>query len=116
MLDAFLSRPYDPKHYNCAHLAIEVWECLMQRPVASSIYGFLVPGETRSTLHHAEGVRMLAKPEDGCFVLMRSKVRPPHVGIYYRGKIIQFAGNKRVQNLPPEVALTGYTRVRYFTC
>jgi hypothetical protein len=115
-LDGFFGRAYHPRHYNCAHFAIEIWEHLHRKPVVAAMYGFLVPGKAGGGLGHAEGVQFLPRPRDPCFVLMRSKVREPHVGIFYKGKIIHLAGNHRVQYQSPEVVTCGYTRVRYFTC
>lgn len=115
-LDSFFGRAYHRRRYNCAHLAIEVWEYLHNRPVAAAMRGFLVPGEVSGGLGHATGVQPLTRPCDPCFVLMRSKVREPHVGVFYKGKIIHLAGNHRVQYQPPDVVTMGYTRIRYFTC
>jgi hypothetical protein len=115
-LDGFFGRAYHRRRYNCAHFAIEIWEYLHRRPVVASMYGFLLPGEVSRGLGHAEGVRVLTAPCDSCFVLMRSAVLPPHVGVFYRDKIIHLAGNYKVQYLRPELVTMGYTRIRFFTC
>lgn len=115
-LDRFLGRTYHRRRYNCAHLAIDVWEHLTGRQVADSVAGFLVPGATPAVLGHVEAVRMLRVPVDPCFVLMRSPTREPHVGVFHRGRIIHFASGRKVQFQPPDVVTFGYSRVRYFTC
>jgi hypothetical protein len=115
-LDGFFGRAYHRRHYNCAHFAIDIWEHLHRRPVVASFYGFLIPGNVSGGLGHADGVTWLTQPRDPCFVLMRSTVIPPHVGVFYQGKIIHLAGNHKVQYQPLDVVTVGYTRVRYFTC
>lgn len=115
-LDAFFSRRYDRRRYNCAHLAIDVWEHLTGRQVPDSVAGFLLPDRGQPTLGHVLGVTVHPEPVDPCFVLMRSRVLEPHVGIFHRGRILHFAGNDRVHFQRPEYVTLGYSRVRYFTC
>ncbi len=114
-LDRFFGRKYNRRTYNCAHLSCDVWRHKTGREAAESVRDFLVPRGTPK-LSRAEGVRIIPSPVDPCFVLMRSDVREPHVGVYTGGKVIHFAENHRVQRQPLEVATIGYSRVRFFTC
>lgn len=115
-LDRFFGRAYDGRDYNCAHLAIEAWEHLTGRKVAASVAGFLVPGIAPAALGHADAVTALRRPQDPCFVLMRSAKREWHLGLFHGGKIMHFASGRTVQFQPPEVVTFGYSKIRYFTC
>lgn len=115
-LDVFFGRPYQREDFPCARLALDVWRHLTGRDVAASVAGFLVPGRDRGRLGHVDGVTVLERPADPCFVLMRSRLRDLHVGVFHRGKIIHFADNRRVEFQPPEVVTAGFSKVRYFTC
>lgn len=82
--DAWMDRPYEPGVFDCAELAVEVAreqfgknvEILTER-AASAL------GRTRQV---QEGAQELAdrveSPEEGDAVLMISRGRPSHVGVY----------------------------------
>jgi hypothetical protein len=88
-IDPYLAKQFREGVYNCFDLVREAWLELTgvdlgaQTPPKGSGESY----EARA-LKVANTLRLLSAKEDPCIVLMRRKRLEPHVGIYYKGRIL----------------------------
>lgn len=115
-IDKLMSKRYDRNTYNCAHLAVDVWLELTGKDISGPMDGFLLPTRTRHVPRRSrQKWARHKKAVSPCIVLMRRKNTPPHVGVYFNGKIVHISG-QGVQYQPPDVVTRGFTVIRYYSC
>ena len=115
-LDQFYNRTYNSKTYNCAHFVVEVWVHITGDNIAHILKGFLLPPENRyvdSKLF--KHFKKLNEPKSPCIVLMQRPKTPPHVGVYFKGRVFQIT-EQCVDYQPVDVATQGFNKVGYYSC
>lgn len=115
-IDCFLDRTYNKNTYNCAHFVSEVWAYLTGESITNIMQGFLLPVKLRnvpSKLHHC--FKKLDKPSELCIVLMQRPRTEPHVGLFYKNKLLHIT-EQGVHFSPLDVATLGFKNVRFYKC
>lgn len=114
-IDAYLARRFDIVTQNCWHVARDAWFEL-----TGTDLGDRTPEKvTRKALlgRFESDVPTFTKldgPDDPCIVLMRDGVEVvPHVGIFYRGKVLQMA-HSGVSYLPLHLARSDFDSVEFY--
>lgn len=102
-IDGFLGRVYEPG-YKCLHFASDVWHYLTGVDIRSRLLG-----------GHIASFRREERPVDPCIVLMQSRGVIPHVGVYYRGRVLHLT-ELGVQYQPVEIATLGFKTIRFYSC
>lgn len=115
-IDQFLGKTYNANTYNCAHFVTEVWEHLTGSSIEGVMQGFLLPVKDRftlTTIRHS--FAKLSKPENLAIVLMRRPKTAPHVGLFYKGKVLQIE-RTGVSYTPLKIATLGFKKVSFYKC
>ncbi len=115
-IDCFLDRTYDKRTYNCAHFVSEVWEYLTGVRIDDILKGFLLPPKERHVcpeIRHS--FRKLDKPRGLCIVLMQRPRTDPHVGLFYKNKILHITESGPCL-VPFEIATLGFKKVWFYKC
>lgn len=114
-VDRYLGREFDRERYNCWDMLREAWLELTgvdighrtpMPPTALAI-------RRRFDQEEAEFVR-LAAPRSPSIVLMRRPRLIPHVGLFWRDKVLHI-GPEGARYEPPHQASHGFTEVRFYT-
>lgn len=96
-IDAYLGRPFDREHFNCWHLASAAWLEL-----------------TGQRLDEARWER-LERPRSPCLVYMARRRAIPHVGLFWRGRVLHIhPTGTRFERLPD--ATRGFSQVSFHAC
>jgi len=113
-VDKYLKKTFNLKTYNCWHFAREVWQELTGDELMD-----LTPENPSKTscwlaVTYAEP-RFLAipGPESPCLVLMQRAEDIPHIGVYYKDKILHLRPQGVVwqQSI---LATAGFSKVFYY--
>lgn len=114
LVNRYLQKEFQYKTYNCFSFARDVWKELTGTDLgdqSSDISGS--QQYTDRALKVANTLKSLEKPEDPCIVLfMRSRLEP-HIGIYYRGKVLHLSRSGAF-HMPLEHVAIGYTQVTFY--
>lgn len=116
MIDEFFFRSYNKQSYNCAHLVTEAWFKLTGDDIKEAMEGFLNAPRSRSVgigLRH-KFIR-LKEPISPCIVLMNRVGAIPHVGVYYKNKVLHIHASG-TEYVPLDVAARGFTAIRFYVC
>lgn len=114
MIDPLFHQVYHRQNYNCVHLLIDAWQMVTGEDLSARMSGVMSAvsqghGLQWGDVRHFE---RLPKPISPCIALMTGK-QSPHVGLFYNRKILHIT-EEGVQYMPPEIATTGFDRVRYY--
>lgn len=102
--DRYLSRNYGPR-YRC-------WQMLRESFLDLTGSDIGEPHEVWSD--HSRFAR-LAEARSPCIVLLRRRRFDPHVGLFYRGRMLHIGpAGARYERL--NIAAFGYTDVRFYAC
>lgn len=114
-VDSYLARRFDLATQNCWHLARDAW---------LELTGVDLGDRTPETISAATLMQRfdsdvpvfekLAKPVDPCLVLMRRPGLVPHVGVFYRGRILQMTRKRGACFEPLHHATAGFTDVGFY--
>lgn len=114
-VDDFLNRKHDMKSYNCWDFVREI----LFREKGVDI-GKRTPDQvTLSALkkqidEHSRLFPKLEKPKNFCIVLFKREKRLPHIGIFYKGKILHLPERSHARFDPISIAALGFTTVEFF--
>lgn len=113
-VDAYLARRFDIAHMNCWHLVRDAWLELTGEELGERT----APNMLRAALAGSyDGpiprFRELAQPAEPCIVLMRSPGAVPHVGIFYKRRLLQMT-QRGASFVPLATATAGFSDVRYY--
>lgn len=115
-VDDYLERTYNRKTYNCAHFVCEVWQALTGEDISGALRGFLNGrGEGRAIINDLRKFKRLDAPESPCLALFHATRQAPHVGIYFKGRILHIQP-RGVEFQPVEVVMLGFKRMGYYKC
>lgn len=116
-IDKFFTRRYDKETYHCAHFVVEVWKHLTGDDIEGSMSGALLPVKdkfiSRSIRHKFKRIK---KPSGLAIVLMRGAKEGPHVGIFYKNKVLDIVEGTGVRFTPLEYASVGFNKVSFYQC
>ena len=115
MIDALFDRTYHKQRYNCVHLVCEAWQLLTGQDLSQRTAGILRAVSDGSGLQRDDtrAFERLTKPVSPCIVLMHGRKQSPHVGLFYRRKVLHIT-EQGVQYMPLDVARIGFDRVRFY--
>ena len=113
-VDDFLDRVRGP-NYRCFDFVREVWLCSFGEDIAVRLKGFLgAMSQRKFLLSDIKQCKRLKAAVDPCFILFQSdNSLVPHVGIWYRGKVLHLAAGA-AEYQPFDVVAKRFTRVSYF--
>lgn len=114
-VDPYLDREYHKSHYNCLHLARDVWLDLTDVDITEALQCVLDPKHRKPNKRLFYFFKQEENPVDPCIVLMRRPNVPSHVGVFVRGKLLHIQ-ETGVEYLPLEIASRGFTSLRFYTC
>ncbi len=116
-IDCFLDRKFNKDTYQCAHFAADVFEHLTGRDVRGLFHGLFEPMETKKIPFDGffKKLRRLDNPISPCIVLMMQKGVEPHIGIFYKNRILHLR-ESGAHNDPVNIATMGFNNVRYYKC
>jgi hypothetical protein len=114
-IDLYLDRM--PKcDYNCMDFIREVWLGLFGENVKDKL-DLLCAGvySDKGVLKFMalKGFTKLVKPQSPCFVVMQRTKISPHVGIYYKGRLLHLRDNG-VEYQPLDVAKRYFTKIGFY--
>ncbi|GEA08486.1 hypothetical protein KUL42_32470 [Alteromonas sp. KUL42] len=116
MLDKFLGRNYSPANYNCVHFTVEVWQALTGNNIEQALTLFMRPSNDRkASMSLRRSFKKLEAPQSPCLALMQRQKTSPHLGVYYKNKIIHIT-ELGVENVEPSLAARGFEKVTYYQC
>lgn len=116
-VDAYFSRIYNSRTYNCAHFVCEVWKDETGQDITANLAGYLCgPGERRAIKAQRRAFRRLATPQSPCVVLFQGLRSAPHVGIYIRGRVLHISSKQGVRFDDLKSASIGAKKVGFFVC
>lgn len=115
-IDAYLALRFHIVKRNCWHLVRAAWleltgldlgDLTPARITAEALCGAVGASEPR--------FKMLDQVSDPCIVLMHRPGATPHVGLYYRGRVLQMTP-KGASYMPLDIACFGYLKdeVRFY--
>lgn len=88
-IDKYLDRQFNDRSYNCFDFVREVWRDTTgkdlghQTPAVHSVDTYTI-----QALSVADTLKKHESPQDPSIVLMLRKRLEPHIGIYYRGRVL----------------------------
>lgn len=113
-VDSYLARRFDLATQNCWHLVRDAWLELTgldlgdRTPMAITKAALIGKFDT-----DVPAFRKLQGPESPCIVLMIRRGAIPHVGIFYKRRILQMAAGG-ASYLPIGPATAGFHEVGYY--
>lgn len=115
MLDEFLLRQFNLRTYNCWDLVREVWLRLTDQDLGSPELLHYTAMEFSDVVDTWQDVRYreIPSPQSPCIVLMQRPRHMPHVGVFYKNRVIHIR-RAGVQYQPIEVASLGFTTVKWY--
>ncbi len=115
-IDAFLGKVYHSGKYNCAHFVVDVWEHVTGVNIEKVMEGFLLPPKDRFVNKSIRKFFVkLDKPAHMSIVLMRRPRVEPHVGLFYKDRVLQIEKNG-VSYQPLSIATIGFKKVSFYKC
>lgn len=115
-IDPLFSKRYDKAAYNCAHFLVDAWRHVTGEDLGDRLAGFLRPPAARVVdWGQRHGFAPLDRPRSPCIVAMHRPRTVPHVGMYYRGRVLHLH-ERGVEYQPLDVASRGFTKLRYYAC
>lgn len=114
-IDPYLDR-VKRKDYNCLDFVREVWLGLFGESIKDKLDLLC------SEVHASDGTlkftalrhfKKLDKPESPCFVVMQRTKMEPHIGLFYKGRLLHLIDNG-VEYQPLPVARRYFTRIGFY--
>lgn len=113
-VDAQLLRVYDRKAYNCLHFTRDVWGELTGEDISEKLRGLLgAPEDRRLALATFRAFERLPRPISHCLVYMRSMGRDPHVGVFFRDRLLHMR-TTGPEFLPLAIGARGFNSFRFY--
>ena len=104
-----LSREYHPDKFNCGHFFLWAWNKLFPDKA------FAIPGGDQGfgLLSVKSNFKMVSKLEKYGVVTMHHRSFVPHIGIFFKGKVLHIRQNG-VEYQPLSVVRIGYQEIRFY--
>jgi hypothetical protein len=113
-VDPYLNRTFSFSSYNCWHFVQDVWKDLTgvdlgnQVPDDKSIASY----NTRAT-DFSKKLTKLPNKKDPCIVLMLRDRTQPHIGVYYKGRLLHL-GPRGAEYRPLEHVTGPYQTIEFY--
>lgn len=115
-IDPLLSRTPAPG-YNCLDFVLEAWNHITGDPDVAEKLNALSAGihaeDGRVILSAVRGFAKLSQPASPCFVVMQRTKTQPHIGIFYKGRILHMK-ETGVEYQPVQVARRYFSRIGFY--
>lgn len=114
LVDRFLQKEFSYRDYNCFHFVRDVWLELTgndlgdQTPQSPGVDTY-----NQKALLVANTLLALAMPEDPSIVLLQRDRLEPHVGVFYKGRVLHL-NRKGAYYMPLSQVTPGYTTVGFY--
>lgn len=119
-VDNYLKKKFDILNYNCWHFVRDVWFEL----TGEMLYDYTPARPTKHDMHMAaedaiykflQVNSIAAWPKhQPLIVLMKRRVDTPHVGVFYKGKVLHLTP-EGARYLPLDVSTVGYEKITFYT-
>ncbi|MEC7118978.1 MAG: hypothetical protein VXW65_03615 [Pseudomonadota bacterium] len=115
MIDPLFDRVYHKQRYNCVHFLCDAWKLVTGDDLSARSAGVMRAVSDGKGLQRDDtrAFERLPKPESPCIVLMHGRNKSPHVGLFYRHKVLHIT-EQGVQYMPLAIASIGFDRVRFY--
>jgi hypothetical protein len=114
-VDKYLDRKFNLQNYNCWDLVREAWLELKGVDVGNRTPN---PPTALSRIKRfrdqEKDFTKLEKPESPCIALFKRPKLIPHVGIYYKGKVLHLPETGAAYQAVELIMKTGFTQVGYY--
>lgn len=115
-VDAYLARSYDPARFLCWDLVREAWLDMSGQDIGDRTphpaSALAISRRVASSLGDFEAI---PEPESPCLVLMRQSRAVPHVGLFWRGRVLHIdQRGARFERLAD--ATRGFERIGFYRC
>lgn len=110
--DDLFNKKFNKNNYTCADFVCEAWKELTGFEIKNKFGSFLKPNG-KINFKARRDFKRLEKPESPCVVLMLDKKRSPHVGIFYKNKVIHIK-ESHVEYQPLNIVSRGFEQVRFY--
>lgn len=116
-VDIYFGRRYDSTSYNCGHFVCDVWRDITGQDIRAPMGGFLAgPGKRQAIRADLKVFKRLEGPSSPSIVLFQGFRQPPHVGIYWRGRVLHISKEYGVRFDRIEFAGAGAKKTSFYTC
>jgi hypothetical protein len=103
--------------YNCLDFVREAWSHLVGDPGVMARLQALSEGvhaeDGRVVLSAVRGFQRLERPASPCFVVMQRSKTQPHIGIFYKGRVLHMKDNG-VEYQPLPVVRRYFTKIGFY--
>lgn len=113
-IDDYLLKEFHPTKYNCWDFTRDVWKELTGTDLGQQTPSVHTPKDyTDRALQVANTLTRLDQVADPCIVLFQRRRISPHVGVYYRGRVLHL-DSRGAKYLPLDQVSATYTTVTYY--
>lgn len=113
-IDGLLAKRHDGDIYQCGHFVRDCWRELLGRELPAAFEAFLLPDGHRTALQELRGTfERLDSPQSPCICVYRRMKGRPHVGMYWRGRVLEIT-QMGAKYVPPHVIEMRFNAVRYY--
>ena len=110
--DEVVLKKFNKKEYTCANFVCDAWKELTGLEIKNKFGSFLKP-DGKINFKVRKNFQRLEKAISPCIVLMLDKKRSPHVGIFYKNKVIHIK-ETHVEYQPLDIVSRGFEQVRFY--
>lgn len=114
MIDALFSKVYAPPEYHCSHFLCDAWQHITGQDLRTRMAGVLEAVSTgQMKPSDLTQFQRIDAPVSPCIVLLHGRGLNPHVGMFWRGRVLHI-GWQGVQYMPLNVVSAGFTKVSFY--
>jgi len=115
-VDDFLGKQFHMNNYNCWHLVREAWLVITGVDLGDLTPTPATNDNLKETFENEKSnFQKLESPQSPCIVLMERKNSIPHVGIYWKKRVLQIVP-MGVEYQPLDIATRGFRQASFYTC
>ena len=113
-VDALLGKIHRGESYQCGHFVRDAWKHLTGDDLSDEFEGFLLPVGERTALKGVKArFKRVSRPVRPCVAVFRRLSGRPHVGMWYKGKILELSQSGAAY-VPLHVVSRRFTSVRFY--
>lgn len=115
-VDKYIQKRHSMKDYNCWDFIREVWIDLTGIDIGHRTPTNLSRKAMKERFEKEEyQFKRLTVLQDPCLLLFKRNKILPHVGVYYKGKVLHLPEKSNGKYEPLDIASLGFQEVRYYT-
>lgn len=112
--DKYLGKEYRQSTYNCWHFVREVWMELTGVDLKDQTpKNYCIEAYNKQATDFAATLTKVDKPQDPCLVLMQRQRIEPHIGVFYKGRLLHL-NIHGAQYRPLDQITVPYPTVTYY--